>query len=276
MDGTSTNLSEHTKRRQNALARWDNEGGAGPDGPQRHDLSGNVKNVVSYPTNAELAQLHIRVIALENLVIALLAEATDGQRTLARDLTARISPRAGSTQHPLTLQAARQMLNMVERSEHARGLDFRTSPLSPQHTLNKPQASTKTNIIPTLRYGDGKTAIDWLCATFGFETNLIVSDKGGEIAHAQLTFGNGMIMLGSAKNNAFHNLVKSPAESGGIGSQSVYIIVADIDQHYARTVKAGAEIVMAVRDEDYGGRAYSCRDPEGHLWNFGSYDPWAA
>jgi uncharacterized glyoxalase superfamily protein PhnB len=54
----------------------------------------------------------------------------------------------------------------------------------------------------------------------------------------------------------------------------VYIVAA-IDQHYDKSDKAGAEIVMAIKDEDYCGRAYSCRDPEGHLWNFGSYDPWA-
>jgi uncharacterized glyoxalase superfamily protein PhnB len=136
--------------------------------------------------------------------------------------------------------------------------------------------ATKSKVIPTLRYRDGKKAIEWLCSTFGFAENLIVPDESGEIAHAQLTFGNGMIMLGAAKNNEFHNLVKSPAESGGIGSQSVYITVAAIDLHYADTVKAGAEIIMAIKDEDYGGRAYSCRDPEGHIWNFGSYDPWEA
>ncbi len=140
--------------------------------------------------------------------------------------------------------------------------------------MNKTETRTRTTVIPTLRYKDGKAAIQWLCATFGFETSLVIPEKDGQIAHAQLTFGNGMIMLGSAENNEFHNLVKSPAESGAIGSQSVYIVVADIDRHYARTVSAGAEIVMAMKDEDYGGRGYSCRDPEGHVWNFGSYDPW--
>jgi uncharacterized glyoxalase superfamily protein PhnB len=137
-------------------------------------------------------------------------------------------------------------------------------------------STVRTPVIPTLRYRDGGAAIDWLCSTLGFEKQLVVQDKDGGVAHAQLIFGNGMIMLGSAKNNDFHNLVKSPAESGGIGSQSIYIVVSNIDEHYAKTVAAGAEIVLAIQDEDYGGRAYSCRDPEGHVWNFGSYDPWAA
>jgi uncharacterized glyoxalase superfamily protein PhnB len=228
------------------------------------------------PTDVELVQLRVRVIALENLMIVLLAEASDDQRDRARDMAATISPRPGSTQHPLTIHAARQMLNMIERAEHVWTVDSGPANQFQEHGMNETETSTKTLVIPTLRYRDGKAAIDWLCGTFGFKKNLVVPDKNGEIAHAQLTFGNGMIMLGSARNNEFHNLVKSPAESGGIGSQSVYIIVADIDQHYANAVKAGAEIVMAIRDEDYGGRAYSCRDPEGHLWNFGSYDPWNA
>jgi uncharacterized glyoxalase superfamily protein PhnB len=141
--------------------------------------------------------------------------------------------------------------------------------------MNRSHQVLKSAVIPTLRYRDGQAAIDWLCEAFGFEKNMVVPDAGGAISHAQLTCGNGMIMLGSANNNEFSKLVKSPAESGGIGSQSVYIVVADVDAHHARAVNAGAEIVIAIKDEDYGGRVYSCRDPEGHIWNFGSYDPWA-
>ena len=55
---------------------------------------------------------------------------------------------------------------------------------------------------------------------------------------------------------------------------NAYIIVSDIDEHYARAKAAGATITIEIKDEDYGGRVYSCRDPQGQLWNFGSYDPW--
>ena len=137
------------------------------------------------------------------------------------------------------------------------------------------QSNSNTTVIPTLRYRDGQAAIDWLCKAFGFKQQLVVPDKSGAIAHAQLVYGNGMIMLGSATNNDFHKLVKSPAESGGIGSQSAYIVVTDVDNHYTKAVAAGAEIVIDIKNEDHGGRAYSCRDPEGHIWNFGSYDPWS-
>jgi uncharacterized glyoxalase superfamily protein PhnB len=69
--------------------------------------------------------------------------------------------------------------------------------------------------------------------------------------------------------------VKPPRDLGGIGSQSPYVIVEDADAHYRRAVAAGAQIVLDIEDKDYGGRGYTCRDPEGHVWSFGSYDPWA-
>ena len=134
---------------------------------------------------------------------------------------------------------------------------------------------TKPNVIPTLRYRDAPAAIDWLCDAFGFERHLVVPGEGDTIAHAQLTCGNGMIMLGSAGDDDFGRLQKTPADVGGVGTQSPYIIVPDADAHYERAKAAGAAIVYDIRDEDYGGRGYSCRDPEGHLWNFGTYDPWA-
>lgn len=68
-------------------------------------------------TNAELVQLRIRVIALENLVIALLAEAPDRQLTLARGMATYISPRTGFTPHPITLRAADELLSLVDRAD---------------------------------------------------------------------------------------------------------------------------------------------------------------
>lgn len=135
--------------------------------------------------------------------------------------------------------------------------------------------NTRSTIIPCMRYHDAPAAIEWLCKAFGFEKMLIVAGENGAIAHAQLTLGNGMIMLGSANDNEFGTFVKSPREVGGVGTQSPYIIVNDADAYYARAIAAGAEIIIDIKDEDYGGRGYSCRDPEGHVWNFGTYDPWA-
>jgi uncharacterized glyoxalase superfamily protein PhnB len=132
----------------------------------------------------------------------------------------------------------------------------------------------RPSIIPTMRYRDAAAAIEWLCKAFGFEEHLVVPGQNGAIAHAELTLGNGMIMLGSEHDDAFDKLLKPP-EPGHPVTQSPYIIVADVDAHYAKAKAAGAEIVMDIKDEDYGGRGYSARDPEGYLWSFGSYDPWA-
>jgi len=128
-------------------------------------------------------------------------------------------------------------------------------------------------VIPTLRYRDAAAAVEWLCRAFGFEQRLVVPESG-VVVHASLTFGNGMVILGNQRDDEFGRLQKTPAEVGGVGTQSPYIIVADADAHHARAVAAGAKVVYPLKDEDYGGRGYSCRDPEGHLWNFGTYDPW--
>lgn len=133
--------------------------------------------------------------------------------------------------------------------------------------------STRANVIPAMRYRDPAAAVDWLCRAFGFERNLVVPGEDGNIVHAQLAFGNGMIMLGPVAATEFGALMRQPDEAGG-ETQTAYLIVADADAHYARAKSAGAEIVMEIADQDYGGRVYSCRDPEGHIWSFGTYDPW--
>lgn len=133
----------------------------------------------------------------------------------------------------------------------------------------------KPTIIPTLRYNDAQAAIEWLCNAFGFKQHLVVRGENDRIEHAQLTYGNGMIMLGSARDDEFGKLQAPPNSDDSIVSQSPYIIVTDIDEHYQNAVDAGATIVMQLTAEDYGGKNFSCRDPEGFVWNFGSYDPWA-
>jgi uncharacterized glyoxalase superfamily protein PhnB len=133
--------------------------------------------------------------------------------------------------------------------------------------------SGPTRVIPTLRYHDAAKAIDWLCSAFGFQKHLVVPGPDGTIAHAELTFGNGMIMVGSARNDDFGRLVRPPAAVGGLCTQSVYVVVPDADTHHARAVAAGAQVVYPLKSEDYGGRGYGCVDLEGHLWSFGSYDP---
>ena len=108
------------------------------------------------------------------------------------------------------------------------------------------------------------------------DTKATVRGEDGTIAHAQLSFGNRMIMVGSVQDSAFGRLMKQPDEIGGAETQSSYVIVSDADAIYARAKAAKAEIVLDIKDEDYGGRGFTCRDLEGRLWTFGTYDPWEA
>ncbi|MCC7273947.1 MAG: VOC family protein [Alphaproteobacteria bacterium] len=134
--------------------------------------------------------------------------------------------------------------------------------------------ASRSAVISCLRYRDAPAAIEFLCTAFGFERHLVVPGDGGTIAHAQLSFRGGMVMLGSAAESEFGRLMAQPDETGGRVTQCTYVVVEDADAHYTRARAAGAEIVIDIKDEDYGGRGYTCRDPEGHIWNFGTYDPW--
>jgi uncharacterized glyoxalase superfamily protein PhnB len=127
-------------------------------------------------------------------------------------------------------------------------------------------------IIPALRHRNAAAAIDWLCGAFGFARKMVVPAEGGSIAHAELTLGNAMIMLGDAETE-YGRLVAAPNKGQPV-TQGIYVVVEDADAHYARAKAAGAEIVRDIKTQDYGSRDYTARDPEGHVWTFGIYDPW--
>ena len=134
---------------------------------------------------------------------------------------------------------------------------------------------TGSTIVPGHRYRNAPAAIDWLCKVFGFERHAVYEGENGSIAHAELTLGNGMIMLGSGKDDEFGRGFKSPEELGGIETRSVYIVVPDADAAYARAVAAGAKVIRPLQDTDYGSRDFAVKDLEGHSWSAGTYDPWA-
>jgi len=137
-------------------------------------------------------------------------------------------------------------------------------------------AETRSTVIPALRYRDAAAAIDWLCNVFGFNRHAVHDGPNGTIAHAELTLGGGMIMLGSEKDDDYGRNFKSPAELGGVETRSAYIVVEDADAAYARAQVARAEIVRPLQNTPYGSREFAVRDPEGHSWSAGTYDPWAA
>jgi uncharacterized glyoxalase superfamily protein PhnB len=127
-----------------------------------------------------------------------------------------------------------------------------------------------STVIPAIRYADAPAAIDWLKKAFGFEEQFVVPGDEGTIAHAQLTHGRGMLMLGSARDDDWGRIVQPVSGSGAV-NQSTYVVVDDADAHKA----AGAEILRELEDTDYGSREYAARDLEGNVWSFGTYDPWA-
>ncbi|WBH14993.1 VOC family protein [Sphingomonas radiodurans] len=133
-------------------------------------------------------------------------------------------------------------------------------------------------IIPNLRYADAPRAIDFLCEAFGFERKAIYLDEqdSAVVQHAQLVWADRMLMLSSVKDSEFAKvaIMKTAAEAGG-STVSLYLIVDDVDAHADRARAAGAEIILEPSNQDYGGRGYTARDPEGNVWSFGSYDPWA-
>lgn len=132
----------------------------------------------------------------------------------------------------------------------------------------------KVMLSVALRYRDVAAASDWLCTAFGFQRHFVATSETGLVHFAQLTFGNAMLMLTSVQGTGLNRYIKQPDEIGGAETQSCYLLVGDADAHCARAKSSGAEIIFDIQDDDFGGRSYACRDPEGHIWNFGTYDPW--
>jgi len=141
--------------------------------------------------------------------------------------------------------------------------------------MNNPAKNCVSTVVPALRYKDALVAIGWLCEVLGFERRAVyVGDDGWTVMHAELTFGNGMVMIGSVTNGTpYSALTRQPGDVGA-ETQSPYLVVADCAAVYASAKAAGAEILMELEDKGYGGKGFTCRDPEGHVWSVGEYDPW--
>ena len=132
----------------------------------------------------------------------------------------------------------------------------------------------RTSVIPTVRYRDVPVAVAWLCRAFGMQVHRVVTDADGAPCYAELIIGSGMLMVAPIEDTPFGKLMVQPDEIGGVETQVCYLCVANARAHYKRAKAAGAVIVLDPDDDANRGRGYSCRDPEGHVWNFGTYDPW--
>jgi uncharacterized glyoxalase superfamily protein PhnB len=119
------------------------------------------------------------------------------------------------------------------------------------------------SVYPILGYEDAPASIRFLTEAFGLTEHVVHQAADGKITHAELAWGNGLVMISSA----------SPGSVFDLRPCCLYLAVADPDAHHKRAVAAGAEIVMALTDQDYGSREYASRDPEGNVWCFGTFQP---
>lgn len=127
-------------------------------------------------------------------------------------------------------------------------------------------ADWRPNLVSAVIYRDPKAALRWLEEALGFELFMLIEDADGNLAHAEMRFGNAAIMIGSEWSDDF----RSPAALGGKNTQSVHVHIGeDVDAHCERARRAGAEILMEPETQFYGDRTYRCRDPEGHVWTVG-------
>jgi len=127
---------------------------------------------------------------------------------------------------------------------------------------------------PGLRYRNVGAAIKWLCSTFGFQLRSSVKDDNGRVTYAELSFGSTIIMVGAVSGFDIDGFMAQPDDIGGAETQCCYYVVEDIDAHYVRARRARCEIVIDLQTRPNGTRAFTCRDLEGHLWCFGTYDPY--
>ena len=133
-----------------------------------------------------------------------------------------------------------------------------------------------STVVPSVRYKDAHAAIAWLVDVLGFDKHAVYEGPDGTVAHAQLTFGaTGMVMLGSAANASERPEWNAlPSDIGGRVTSPLYLVVKDCDPLHAKAKAAGADFVQEMATMDYGGRAFTVRDPEGYMWSVGEYDPW--
>ncbi|HUN71807.1 MAG TPA: VOC family protein [Steroidobacteraceae bacterium] len=126
-------------------------------------------------------------------------------------------------------------------------------------------ATPRPAFIPALAYKDNRAALAWLQRAFGFEPCEVLTDSKGNIVHAEMTHGGGIVMIGTE----WADWTRSPASLGGKNTQRVHVrIESGIDEHCARARQAGAGIVMEPADQFYGDRSYIAADLEGHYWTF--------
>lgn len=127
-------------------------------------------------------------------------------------------------------------------------------------------ASEAPTLYPAMRFHDAPGAIAFLTKAFGFREEQVIANEDGTIAHAEVSYGPSILMLGSEREDPL-------APGGRAGHGWIYVAVDEVEAHFARARDGGAEIIAEPYDTDYGSRDYTARDPEGNVWHFGTYRP---
>jgi uncharacterized glyoxalase superfamily protein PhnB len=138
----------------------------------------------------------------------------------------------------------------------------------------KPTPRDWPRLSSSVFYQDAAAAIDWLCEAFGFEVRLKIEGDNGRIEHSELTYGEGLIMVGQESPETerdWKRSMRSPKSLGGACTQSIMFFVDDAKAHCARARAGGARIVEEPTTHDYGedywsDLSYGALDPEGHMW----------
>lgn len=128
---------------------------------------------------------------------------------------------------------------------------------------NPPEGLSR--ITPYLLYEDVDAAVDWLVGTCGFSERMRMKGADNKSNHAEVAFGDGVVMMGSPGPD-----YQNPKRRGG-ATQLIYVYVDDVDEHYETARVAGARILREPTDQVYGDRTYGAEDPEGHQWSFAQH-----
>jgi len=122
-------------------------------------------------------------------------------------------------------------------------------------------------VMPYLHYEDAAAALDFLTGVLGFREKVRMDGENGRVMHAEVEIGDkGVVMLGEPGEG-----FKNPKNIGAKATQSIYVYIDDVDEHFGRAKDSGGTILREPEDQFYGDRSYAIADPEGHEWYFATH-----
>ena len=128
-------------------------------------------------------------------------------------------------------------------------------------------------LIPATRYRDCDAALAFLTDVLGLEEHAVYRSDDGKISHVEMKIGEGIMMFGPPNDGPFDSYMADPGEIGGRETTTIYAVITDVAERYARVVAGGAKVILPLEEQFYGGSSFTVADPEGHFWTFGDFDP---